>query len=92
MPVTLEEVKEYLRIDSDEEDGLVAGLLLNVENLCKDAARVDTLEEFWELGPPVKLAVLYGVSYLYEHREDADYHQLLIMLRSLLFGVRKEGF
>lgn len=31
-------------------------------------------------------------SYLYEHREEADHHQLTLDLRSLLFGMRKEGF
>ena len=92
MPVTLEEVKEYLRIDTCDEDGLVTGLILNAVNLCKDTARVETAEDFWNLGPPARLAVMYGVAYLYEHREDGDYHQLQLMLRSLLFGVRKEGF
>ena len=28
----------------------------------------------------------------YEHREEADHHQLVMDLRSLLFGVRKPGF
>ena len=92
MPVTLEEAKEYLRLDSADEDALVTGLLLQAESLCKDVARAETVEDFWGMGPPAKLAVLYGVTYLYEHREDADYHELLLMLRALLFGIRKEGF
>ncbi len=92
MSVTLEEVKEYLRIDSADEDVLLTGLLLNAEALCKDIARAETTEDFWDMGSPAKLAVMYGVAYLYEHREDADYHELQMMLRSLLFGIRKEGF
>ena len=44
------------------------------------------------MGDSVKQAVLYGTAYLYEHRENADYHELTMMLRYLLFGVRKEGF
>ena len=39
-----------------------------------------------------RTAVLYAVAYLYEHREEADHHQLTLDLRSLLFGIRKEGF
>ena len=39
-----------------------------------------------------KMAVLFSVAYLYEYREDADYHNLLLTLRSLLFGERKEAF
>nr|DAK77205.1 MAG TPA: hypothetical protein [Caudoviricetes sp.] len=35
---------------------------------------------------------MYAVAYLYEHREEADHHQLTIDLRSLLFGMRKEEF
>jgi hypothetical protein len=39
-----------------------------------------------------KSAVMYTVAYLYEHREDADHHALMLTLRSLLFGSRREGF
>lgn len=35
---------------------------------------------------------LPAAAYLYEHREEADHHQLVMDLRSLLFGVRKLGF
>lgn len=92
MSVTLEEVKEYLRIDSADEDVLLTGLLLNAEALCKDIARAETTEDFRNMESTARLAVMYGVAYLYEHREDADYHELQMMLRSLLFGIRKEGF
>jgi hypothetical protein len=40
----------------------------------------------------IRIAVLYTVAYLYEHREEADHSQLNLTLRALLFGVRKEGF
>jgi hypothetical protein len=32
------------------------------------------------------------VAYLYEHREEADHKELMITLRSLLFGIRKAAF
>lgn len=35
---------------------------------------------------------MYTVAYLYEHREEADHHELMLTLRSLLFGIRQEGF
>ena len=88
MLLELEEVKNYLRVDSDEEDGLVTGLSQSAETLCMD---VDA-EEFAALGDTAKTAVLYATAYLYEHREEADHHALTLTLRSLLFGVRKEGF
>ena len=37
-------------------------------------------------------AVEDAAAYLYEHREEADHHQLVIDLRNLLFGVREPGF
>lgn len=40
----------------------------------------------------IRIAVLYTIAYLYEHREDADHNQLNLTLRALLFGVRKEKF
>lgn len=92
MLVTLKEAKDYLRIDTDDEDNLVASLVSHAEVLAKDVSRVESNEEFEALGHTARQAVLYGTAYLYEHREDADYHQLTLMLRALLFGVRKEAF
>ena len=40
----------------------------------------------------LRVAVLYALGYLYEHREEADHHALTLSLRSLLFGCRQEGF
>lgn len=92
MLVTLREVKDYLRIDTNDEDDVVASLMQNAVTLCKDVARVEKVEDFEALGEVAKQAVLYSTAYLYEHRENADYHQMTLMLRALLFGVRREGF
>ena len=92
MLLELEEVKNYLRVDSDEEDSLVTRLSQSAEKLCMDVARIADAEEFAALGDTAKTAVLYATAYLYEHREEADHHALTLTLRSLLFGVRKEGF
>jgi len=37
----------------------------------------------------LKIAILYAVGYLYEHREEADHHGLMLTLRNLLFAVRE---
>ena len=37
----------------------------------------------------VRVAVLYTLGYLYEHREEADHHDLVLTLRNLLFSVRE---
>ena len=86
--ITLEEAKAYLRIDGNEEDDLIARLIASSERLCLDILRKEETEET----AAFKMAVLFSVAYLYEHREDADYHNLLLTLRSLLFGERKEAF
>jgi len=39
-----------------------------------------------------KIAVMFTVAYLYEHREEADHHAMDLTLRALLFGSREEGF
>lgn len=91
MIVSLLKAKEYLRIDTDAEDKIVRKLLRAAERLCMDVARLDE-DEFKACGAIAKTAVLYTVGYLYEHRDDADHKKLTITLRSLLMGIRREGF
>ena len=88
MVVTLEEMKNYLRVDFDDDDALLDGIIVQSQQICMDVARFTDLEEF-EKQPVSKIAVMYAVAYLYEHREEADHHQLVLGLRSLLFGIRE---
>ena len=37
----------------------------------------------------LRTAVLFTLGYLYEHREEADHHELVLTLRNLLFSVRE---
>lgn len=90
MIVTLDEMKMYLRVDSKEEDVLITQLMESAENLCMDVLRAD--EETLTKSQNAKTAILYTTAYFYEHREEADYKQLMLTLRSLLFGDRRDGF
>lgn len=90
MVVTLEEMKNYLRVDFEDDDALLSGIIAQSQQLCVDIARLS--EEAFEKQPVSKIAVMYAVAYLYEHREEADHHALTLSLRSLLFGVRESGF
>lgn len=92
MIVTLEEAKEYLRVDYADEDSLLTDLLNAAHRICVDVARLSSEEDFSEDMERAKSAVLYTVAYLYEHREEADHHELMLTLRALLFGLRREGF
>ena len=91
MIVTLEEMKQYLRVDFEDDDQLIADLIYSSISLCKDVLRTDD-DEVLALAGNGKIAVMYAVAYLYEHREEADHHNLVLTLRYLLFGSRKEGF
>ena len=89
--ITLEEVKSYLRVDFDDEDEMIESLIQSSIKHSMDIARVDT-EEDLSKNPNGKIAVLYMTAYLYEHREEADYSELNLTLRALLFGMRKAEF
>ena len=56
-----------------------------------DVARI-TDEDVFEETAGARIAVMYAVACLYEHREEADHHQLVLGLRSLLFDVREPVF
>lgn len=89
--ITLEEAKSYLRVDFDDEDEMIESLIQSSIKHSMDVARVNS-EEDLSKNPNGKIAVLYMTAYLYEHREKADYSELNLTLRALLFGDRKPGF
>ena len=91
MVVTLSEMKNYLRVDHDDDDTLLRNIMESSQKICMDVARTED-EDVFEEETAARIAVMYAVSYLYEHREDADHHALTLSLRSLLFGCRQEGF
>ena len=91
MLVTLEEMKNYLRVDFKDDDALIVTLITSAQRICMDIIRTEDIEVFYACDN-AKAAVMYTVAYMYEHREDADHHALTITLRSLLFGARREVF
>ena len=75
MLVTVDEAKLYLRLDGTEEDALIQTLLETAESLCQDIVRTD-FDEMEEVPEIVKVGICYGVTYLYENREKADFDEL----------------
>ena len=98
--VSLEEAKGYLRVDTADEDAMIGILISAAERLCADVARLS--DEKWEavssdtedasllpIRETMKVAILYALGYLFEHREEADHHDLVLTLRSILFAIRE---
>lgn len=90
MIVSVDEMKNYLRVDYSDDDALIEKMIESSEKLCEDIARL-SFDEINDL-KTIKIAVMYSVAFMYEHRENADYHALTISLRSLLEGDRKSVF
>lgn len=89
--IELGEMKNYLRIDFDDDDRLIDDLILTARSFCLDILRSDD-DALLENLPTARTAILYCVAYLYEHREEADYHELAMSLRALLFSEREGVF
>ncbi|MFQ9855428.1 MAG: head-tail connector protein [Ruminococcus callidus] len=77
--VTLQEVKQYLRIDFEDDDTLLLSLISTAKQLVMDVGRMDE-ERFSENEDVVRTAMLYTVSYLYENRNTADFSKLTLTL------------
>ena len=87
----LDEVKKYLRVEYDDDDSIIVTIMDSAYRLCMDILRTDDEAEFTKYRNS-KVAFLYAVAYLYEHREEADHRELSLSLRALLSGGRKAGF
>lgn len=92
MLVSLDDAREFLRMDGREDDGVIASLLAAAEALCLDVLRLKGAEVPETALPVLRTGILYATAYLYEHREEADHARLLLTLRALLAGARKEEF
>ena len=86
--MTLAEVKNYLRVDHTEDDALILSMMDTAKKLVKDVGRMD--EQAFTVNEEItRQAMLYTISYLYENRNNADFHKLTLTLRSLLFAQRE---
>lgn len=87
MLVTVEEAKEYLKVEFEDEDTLILTLLSTAEGVCSDILRKELSEE----SDVAKTAVLYAVGVLYENR-GTDIKELVPTLKNILSGRRKAVF
>ncbi len=95
--LTLQEAKEFLRVDGDEEDALISSLILTAKDLTEDVMR-RKLTDFDELPETVRQAMLILVATLYEERQvskgktGVSVADTLDLVRRMLFAYRKGVF
>jgi len=88
MVLTVDEVKQHLRVEYDEEDELIEKLIQQAQAAAEDFCRVSFEEDVPE---PVRLACLLFVSYHYENRDIPDmttYKSMRMAFEHLLYPHR----
>lgn len=95
--ITLQETKDFLRVDGDDEDALISSLIITAKALVEEVIR-KKLEEIEETPEPVHQAMLIVVSTLYEERQiskdksGVDISETLDLVRRMLFAYRRSIF
>ena len=77
---------DVARMTASEWDAVCNDEAVTVRGMDLDAAETAQLKAL------LSSAVLYSLGYLYEHREEADHHDLVMTLRNLLSSVREGVF
>ena len=91
--VTLDEAKNYLKVDTDLDDALIEDCLNGAIRYVKDILRVEDFKDFKKKEKSlIKVAIFYALHFLYEGRGNADHHELMKTIRSLLSGLRSVKF
>ncbi|WP_040210849.1 head-tail connector protein [Clostridium polynesiense] len=89
MIISLLEAKEYLRVDSDDEDTLITSFIKTGEDICEGILRYP-LSEFNTVPETIKLAIMYATAYMYENRETFEYKNIISTITGLVHPYRKE--
>ncbi len=88
MIVSVDEVKNHLRIEDDDEDTYLEGLIEQAQAVAEDFCRTTFTGQ---VPAPVKLAVMLFVSHYYENRDNPDravYRTMRIAFENLLYPYR----
>jgi hypothetical protein len=89
LTVTLENTKEWLKIESDDEDTLIQSFITAAEDIVEGILRFPLSEYGGDIPEPVKHAIYFTVSRFYEERNELDMKSLVEVLKALLFSQRK---
>ena len=89
MIVSVEDVRAHLRIEHDDEDDYIEGLIKQAQAAAEDYCRVLFTED--DAPEPVRLAVMLMVSHYYENRDNPDrfvFRTMMAAFTSLLYPHR----
>lgn len=96
--ISLQETKDFLRVDGEDEDALISSLIITAKELIEGVLR-RKLTDFRVVPEPVHQAMLIVTATLYEERQVAkdnksgvDITETLDLVRRMLFAYRKEAF
>ena len=90
MVITVDEVKTHLRIEDDDENEYIEGLIRKAQAAAEDFCRA-TFESPPDAPEPVRLAVLLMVSHYFENRDNPErsvYGTMRIAFENLLYPYR----
>ena len=85
--VTVDEAKEYIRVDGDGEDGLISSLILLAQQYVNNVLKWEVTKETME--PSIRLAIILVTEHFYEERSGEDIPDAVL---TLLRPYRKVGW
>jgi len=93
--ISVDTAKEYLRIDSDDEDKLIASLIISSTGFVQSIMRKN-LDEFDKIPETVNQAILLCVATFYENRQGGkdglNTAELIDLIKRMTFAYRQEDF
>ena len=93
MRVTIDECKNYLKVDTDDDDNLIEILMDASIRIVKDMLRVEDFTTFKKKEKQqIRTAIFYTLHFLYDERGNANHKDLMLTLRALLSNLREVKF
>ena len=91
--VSLDECKNYLKVETDDDDSLIEILMDASIRIVKDMLRVEDFKDFKKKEKQqIKAGIFYTRRFLYNERGNADHKDLMLTLRALLSNLRRPEF
>ena len=91
--VSIDECKNYLKVETDDDDSLIEILMDASVRIVQDMLRVEDFSNFKKKEKQeIKTAIFYTLRFLYDERGKANIKDLKLTIRSLLSNLRSVEF